>query len=123
MMKVVKAIVPILVGITFCCALLAGLKWVAEPMHRPPQGLHGGSEAELVRDRYPRRLVDPAELDVPDDEVVGAWVCAEIKARLNAVCVSLGILAGIAVVAAYSMGKWSSQLTVMWNRWVRGPQR
>ena len=107
-MKRTKAIIPILVGVGFGLALLAGLRWSAEPMFRPPQGLSSGSEADLIRDRYPRRLVDPSSLGVDDDEVMGEWFRAEIKARLTVVSISLGALAALAVTCAYFVGKQKS---------------
>jgi len=100
-MKRLKATTLILVGVAFCLALLGGLRWSAQPMFRPPQGLHNGSEADLVRVRYPHRLVDPSELNVADDKVSCAWVGAEIKARIKTVSISLGICVGVAIILCW----------------------
>ena len=104
-MKRVKFLVPIIVGVGFAMALLAGVRWSAEPMFKPPQGLSSGSDADLVRARYPHRLVDPSELKATDDEVFCAWTKAEIQTRLKVVTLSLGVLAAFAVTLAYYWGK------------------
>lgn len=108
MMKRLKALVPIIVGVGFAVALLAGVRWSAEPMFNPTQGLSSGSDADLVRARYPHRLVDPSELKAVDDEVCLAWAKAEIQARLKVVTLSLGVLAAFAVTLAYYWGKKTS---------------
>ena len=77
-------------------------------MFNPPQGLSSGNDADLVRARYPHRLVDPSELKAADDEVCLAWAKAEIIARLKAVTLSLGVLAVFAVTLAYYWGKKTS---------------
>lgn len=105
MMKRLKALVPILVGVGFAMALLAGVRWSAEPMFNPPQGLSSGSDANLVKARYPHRLIDPSELKAADDEVFWAWTKAEIQARLKVVTISLGVFAAFAVTLAYYWGK------------------
>ena len=104
-MKRLKSFVPILVGVAFALALLAGVRWSTEPMFNPPQGLSSGSDADLVRARYPHRLVDPSELQVADDKVSWAWAKAEIQARLKVVTLSLAVLAAFAVTLAYYWGK------------------
>ena len=103
-----KVSLPILVGDAFCVALLAGLRRAGEPMFRSPGGLSCGSNADLIRNRYPFRLVDPSELKADDKEVVGEWIGAETKKRVKVVSVSLGIVAAVAVTMAYFMGKRGS---------------
>ena len=55
-------------------------------------------EADLIRDRYPDRLVDPSSLNLTDDEIGTAWVFAETKAR------GLRALGGLAAYVCLGAG-------------------
>jgi len=61
-----------------------GVAWAAHPFLSPPQGLHstGWSYADLIRDRYPIHLVNPAWLT--DDM---NWDLIEMGARLGVVAI------------------------------------
>ncbi len=60
-------------------ALLVGGPWAVRPFLSPPQGLHptGWTYTQLIRDRYPVHLIDPAWLS--NDMY---WSLAETAARM-----------------------------------------
>ena len=64
--------------------LCSGIAWAVHPLLSPPQGLHSTDTtySQLVRERYPVRLIDPAWLS--DDM---HWSLAETAARLGALAV------------------------------------
>jgi hypothetical protein len=65
-------------------ALLVGGPWAVRPILSPPQGLHptGWTYTQLIRDRYPVHLIDPAWLS--NDMY---WSLAETAARMAIVAV------------------------------------
>jgi hypothetical protein len=63
-----------------CC----GMFWTVHPFLSPPQGIHSGTYAQLVRDRYPFHLIDPAWLT--DDMF---WCIAETGARIGVVTIGI----------------------------------
>jgi len=93
-----RIIVSVALAVGFLAAVVIGGRWALMPLRMPPQGLHGGSEADLIRDRYPNRIVDPSSLNMTDDEIGAGWVLAETKAR------SLRTLGALAAYAAVATG-------------------
>ena len=69
-------------GVVVALAVYLGARWAVRPFYYPPQGMHpiNWTYADLIRDWYPRHLVDPAQLaDVYN------WPEAETRARLRLV--------------------------------------
>jgi len=83
-----------MVRTTFFFAFLAmavlGGCWALMPLIRPPMGL-GGTEAGLIRNRYPHCLVDPSTLDMSDEEIGRKWILIEAQKR------AFVVLGGLAV--------------------------
>lgn len=101
----IRVVVWFVIAATFAGGLLAGLRWAALPILYPPQGLGSGSEADLIRARYPFHLVDPDSLKVTEDDVGFAWAAAEVKARVVAVCVAFGVLVALCAAVSMSLGR------------------
>ena len=99
-----RTIINAALVVGFIAVIMVGGRWALMPLLRPPQGLHIGTEADLVRDRYPHRIVDPSSLNMTDDEIGTEWVLAETKAR------SLRTLVALAAYAALATG------VALWTR-------
>jgi hypothetical protein len=65
--------------------LLIAAPWAFRPFLYPPQGLHptGWTYSQLIRERYPRHLIDPAWLS---DDI--HWTLAETGARIGVLALS-----------------------------------
>ena len=100
-----RALQMILIAGTMCTATFGGF-WALRPFLNPPQGLHptGWTYAQLIRDRYPMRIVDPAWLG--DDNY---WFLAETGARLVVVGCVVGFLFALARVACKSPAEYNSK--------------
>jgi len=99
-----KIIVSIVLMAGFLAGVLFAGRWALMPLLMPPQGLHSGTEADLIRDRYPDRLVDPSSLNLTDDEIGISWVFAETKARgLRALS---GMVAYVCLAAGVMLWIW-----------------
>src|SRR3989442_4820378 len=74
-----------LVVVAFAAAFLGG-PWAVRPFWNPPAGLHpaGWTYTQVIRDRYPIHLIDPAWLS---NDVY--WSFAETAARLGVVAIGV----------------------------------
>lgn len=86
-----KIIIRMVVVIAILALIVLGSGWALMPLLMPPQGLHNGSHADLIRDRYPHRLVDPSSLNMSDADVGFEWVFVEARTRAFAVLGSLSV--------------------------------
>jgi hypothetical protein len=79
--KDMKSIIQTVFGFALLAIAVLGGRWALMPLIRPPQGLSSGSETDLIRNRYPHRLVDPLTLNMSDEEIGRKWVLVEAKER------------------------------------------
>jgi hypothetical protein len=63
-----------------CFIYFGVLHWAFHPLFSPPQGIYpiSWTDADLIRDRYPIRLIDPRCLANSHD-----WIYAECRTRLG----------------------------------------
>ena len=94
--------VGVALGLAFVALFVFGGRWALMPLLVPPQGLYSGSGVDLVRDRYPGRLVDPAKLNVLDGDITLEWVFAETKARALVLFIGIAgcLLGSIGLIVA-----------------------
>jgi hypothetical protein len=88
-----RLVVRVLLLAAVVAGVLLGGPWAVRPFLSPPQGLHptGWTYAQLIRDRYPVHLVDPAWLR---NDLY--WSFAETAARIAVVAV--GAIFGFALI-------------------------
>jgi len=69
-----------LLAVSGLAALVLATLWAVRPFWYPPQGLHptGWTYSQLIRERYPRHLIDPAWLSNDMH-----WIFAESGARIG----------------------------------------
>ena len=84
--RLASVIVRVLLLAASVALIFPAGSWAVRPFLRPPQGLHptGWTYAQLIRDRYPKHLIDPAWLG---NDIY--WTLSETAARLNVVLIGL----------------------------------
>lgn len=92
MTRLVLRVILLVAAVT---VLLLGGPWAMRPFLSPPQGLHptGWTYTQLIRDRYPVHLIDPAWLS--NDMY---WHLAETAARI-------AVIAAIEVTVAFGSAR------------------
>ena len=87
-------------AIVTCVALVLVFCWGLMPLLSPPQGLHNGTDVDLIRNRYPHHLVNPESVADTDGETEFRWIFAETKARLGIIFISWCVVTGILFLRA-----------------------
>jgi hypothetical protein len=81
-----RIVLRVVLAVGAVAAVLFGSPWALRPFLNPPQGLHptGWSYAQLIRERYPIHLIDPAWLS---NDIW--WSLAETIARILVVALAV----------------------------------